>query len=243
VSIDVESLDAYTKRYDRAFRSSWWRRGSTPWRGDWRAGNEAELINERRSVRQSAARSDELVHFLEEQKLRDGFFADLDRPGPLPKATIAVHKTVPLPKLHRFLRTRSGSMLNLRLMGQEKGSNAPWEKARDEALDNFVATRAGIPFAGFVALDIAVRGESVQGKDLDTLAHRLLVPVEEKLCVKRGTVVGYRVYTAPGEPEGIQLRILDNSRLQCLDTTLAKSDLNPSRLDRLERWAGRHRRT
>lgn len=242
VSIDVESLESYTNRYDRAIRRSWWRRGSTPWRGNWRVGDEARLINERRRVRQRpVGGSRDLLRFLEEQKLRDGFFADLDRPGPLPDGTKAVHKVVPLPRLHSFVRARSGSMVTLELMGQRKGSGLRWEKTRDEALDEFAATRPGLPFEGFVALDIAVRGESVQGKDLDTLAHRLLVPIEQKLCVKRGTVTGYRVYTATGHPEGIQLRVIDNTRLRDLEIALSEADLNPSRLDRLERWADKYR--
>lgn len=242
VSIDVESLESYTDRYDRAIRSSLWRRGSTPWRREWRVRDETELINERRRARQRpVGGSGDLLRFLEEQKLRDGFFADLDRPGPLPKATMAIHRVVPLPSLHHFLRVRSGSMVILPLMGQGKGSSSRWEKTRDEAIHEFAATRAGLPFEGFVALDIAVRGESVQGKDLDTLAHRLLVPIEEKLCVKRGTVTGYRVYTAPGHPEGIQLRIIDSTRLRGLEIALSEADLNPSRLDRLERWVEKNR--
>lgn len=86
-----------------------------------------------------------------------------------------------------------------------------------------------------MALDIAVRGEEVRGKDLDNLAHLLLPPIEEKLCVQRGTVLGYRVYSAVGGPPGIQLRIIDSTRLRELEIALMDADLNPSRLARLER--------
>jgi hypothetical protein len=110
------------------------------------------------------------------------------------------------------------------------------------AIDQFAASRPGLPFEGFLALDIAVRGDSVHGKDLDNLAHLLLVPIEEKLCVKRGTVVGYRAYSAHGQPEGIQLRIIDNSRLIDLDVSLSETDLNPPLLLRLEQWAEQQQR-
>lgn len=156
--------------------------------------------------------------------------------------TQAIHRVLPLPKLHHALRVRSGSTLMLPLRGQGVGSGSAWEKARNAAIDQFAASRSALPFEGFVALDVAVRGESVHGKDLDNLAHLLLVPVEEKLCVKRGTVVGYRVYSAQGQPEGIQLRIIDHSRLLDLDISLSNAELDPPLLLRLERWAQEHRR-
>jgi hypothetical protein len=182
VSLEVEPLDRYTDRYGRAYRSSWWRRDS-PWRRTWTVRDEAELITERR---RASPEGSELLRFAEEQKLRDGLFADFDRPGPLPPTLAPMHR-------------------------------------------------------GFVALDIAVRGESVRGKDLDNLAHLLLVSIEEKLCVRRGTVLSYRVYAAQGGPEGIQIRIMDKSRMLGLEIALSSACLDPSRLVRLERWAETHR--
>lgn len=107
----------------------------------------------------------------------------------------------------------------------------------EELATVFAQTRAGLPFRGFVALDIAVRGESLEGKDLDNLAHSILIPLEETLCVRRGTVLGYRVYTAAGQPEGVQVRIIDHSRLLDLNATLHEIELNPPLMDRLEEWS------
>lgn len=236
VFIEVERLEHYTARYDRAFRDSWWRR-SSPWRGDWKAKDEARLIKERRRFGVSTEAPRGLIHHLEEHKLRAGFLADLDRPGPPAQGTKAIHDLIPLRKLHHFLRGRSGSMLILDLKPPTKGTSAAWERSRDDALDRFAATRAGLPFEGFVALDIAVRGEAIRGKDLDNLVHLLLPSIEDKLCVRRGTVLGYRAYAAHGGPKGIQLRIIDNTRLRELDIALMDVELNPSRLARLERWA------
>jgi hypothetical protein len=182
-----------------------------------------------------------LLRFAEEQKLRDGFLADFDRPGPLPPTLAAMHRVFGLSGFHRQLRLRSGSMLNFPLRGQEKGNSSSWERARDDILDEFARTRPGLPFQGFVAIDIAVRGESVRGKDLDNLAHLLLVPIEEKLCVRRGTILSYRAYAAQGGPEGIQVRVMDNSRMLGLEIALSSADLDPSRLVRLERWAATQR--
>lgn len=245
VFIQVERIEDYTARFDRAYRSSFWRRGgSTPWKGNWGFGDEIKLAEQRRLAARAPEKANgELLRMREENKLRDGFFADIDRPGPLPKVTQAIHRLIPLPKLHHSLRVRSGSTLMLPLRGQGKGSGSPWEEARDAAIHRFAATQPGLPLEGFVALDIAVRGESVHGKDLDNLAHLLLVPIEDKLCVKRGTVVGYRAYSALGYPEGIQVRIIDHGRLIDLDVSLSKTDLDPSPLLRLERWAERHRST
>lgn len=239
VSFKVEPLDRYTDRYDRAYRSTWWRRDSTPWHGSWKVRDEIELISERR---RAGSVGSELLRFAEEQKLRDGFFADFDRPGSLPPTLAAMHRVLGLARFHRRIRLRSGSMLHFPLRSQEKGSSSSWEQARDDIVDEFARTRPGLPFQGFVALDIAVRGESVRGKDLDNLTHLLLVPIEEKLCVRRGTVLSYRVYSAEGGPEGIQVRIMDNTRMLGLKIALSNADLDPSLLVRMERWAEAQRR-
>jgi hypothetical protein len=241
VFVEVEPVEDYTERYDRAYRSTLWRRGPTPWRGSWGIGDEKELRELRwRQKRGSHGPGAGLLRLLEEEKLRDGFLADIDRPGALPIVTEKIHQVLALPKLHRFLRQRSGAMLTLPLPGQEKGSSARWAGHRDAALDHFARTRPGLPFNGFVGLDIAVRGRSLHGKDLDNLAHSILGPFEEKLCVSRGTVVGYRVYAAVGEPEGIQVRVIDHPRLLQLTAILGEVDIDPPLLDRLERWAARH---
>lgn len=244
VFIEVEPLEDHTKRFDRAYRSTLWRCGPTPWRHLWKAGDERKLVELRwKERREMPGERSELRRLLEEQKLRDGFLADIDRPGPLPAVTQQIHRVLPLPKLHFSLRRRSKAMLVLPLPGQGKGSSGRWAETRDEALANLAATKPGLPFRGFVGLDIAVRGEAMQGKDIDNLAHSLLAPVEEKLCTQRGTVLGYRVYTAAGEPEGVQLRIIDHPRLVELTAILDEIEVDPPLLDRLEDWAANQSRT
>jgi hypothetical protein len=237
VFIEVEPIEDYTARYDSAYRSTLYRRGPTPWRqqfgvADWKKLHELRWQHKR----SPQAANVELLRQLEEQALRDGFLADIDRPGSLPEVTQRIHRFLPLPKLHQFLRGRSGAMLLLPLRGQKRGSGREWDAILNKALENYAQTRAGLPFLGFVALDIAVRGESLEGKDLDNLAHSILIPLEEKLCVRRGTALGYRVYTAVDEPKGVQVRVIDHSRLLDLKATLHEIELNPPLMDRLEEW-------
>jgi hypothetical protein len=238
VFIEVEPLEDYTARYDKAFRSTLYRRGPGPWRQQFGVSDWRQLHELRRHHRRDPQRTNvELLRHLEEQALRDGFLADIDRPGPLPDATQTIHRLIPLPKLHHFLRRRSGAMLLLPLRGEKRGTSDEWTAILERALQDFAQTRFGLPFRGFVALDIAVRGESLEGKDLDNLAHSILIPLEEALCVRRGTVLGYRVYTAVGDPNGVQIRIIDLSRLLDLNATLHEVELSPPMIDRLEAWS------
>ena len=201
VFIDVEPVEDYSVRYDYAYNRGLWRPGPTPFRATWGAKKERQLREMRWRRKAGGDVNEALLRTYEEEKLRDGFLADIDRPGPLPEVTQAIHRFLPLPRLHHFLRGRAGAMLILPLPGEGKGTSKVWKEACDAALDEFSATRPGLPFSGFVGLDIAIRGQSLQGKDLDNLAHSLLAPVEEKLCVRRGTVVDYRVYATVGSPK------------------------------------------
>lgn len=237
VFIEVEPVEDYSARFDSAYRSTLYRRGPTPWRQQFSVADWKKLHELRWQYKRSPRETNvELLRQLEEQALRDGFLADIDRPGPLPEVTQMIHRFLPLPKLHQFLRGRSGAMLLLPLRGERPGTSRAWARVLNEALENFKQTRAGLPFRGFVALDIAVRGESLEGKDLDNLAHSILIPFEMALCVRRGTVLGYRVYTATGQPEGVQVRVIDHSRLLDLNATLHENELNPPLMDRLEEW-------
>lgn len=103
----------------------------------------------------------------------------------------------------------------------------------------FRATCPGTPFEGWVALDIAVRGASLNGKDLDNLAHSVLVPFEEELCVARGTVTAYRIYLAEGGPPGLQVRCIDAGRMLMLDSAIRRMQHQAPLADRLEASLGR----
>jgi hypothetical protein len=58
------------------------------------------------------------------------------------------------------------------------------------------------------------------------------VPFEEQLCVARGTVASYRVHEAVGEPAGVHIRVLDDSRLLSLEIAMARAR-TPTRSERL----------
>lgn len=241
VFVEVMPLAYYTQLFDRAFRLTLWRGGArSPWMPTWSPRKEANLVKlrrEQKSTGPDAALTD-VVRALEEEKLRDGFLADIDRPGPLPKATKAMHRVLPLPRLHWLLRRAHGGVIFLPLRGEEPGTSASWREAVDTSLRQFRAKRRGLPFDGFVALDVAVRGESRQGKDLDNLVHGFLIPFEEQLCSRRGTVVGYRAYAAAGKPRGVQVRVLDDARLLELSATLSETRTKPTLEERLRRLTG-----
>jgi hypothetical protein len=72
--------------------------------------------------------------------------------------------------------------------------------------------------------------------------HGFLVPFEEQLCVARGTVASYRVYEAVGEPAGVQIRVLDDSRLLDLEVAMARARTptrSEQRLERLQEFTAR----
>ena len=75
----------------------------------------------------------------------------------------------------------------------------------------------------FIALDIAVRGESIDGKDLDNLARLIIPRFEEAFCVAPGTVACYRTYQAVGTPIGIQVRMLNDTRMLGLEIELGNT--------------------
>ena len=243
VFIEVEPVEDYTARFDRAFKRTWARRGHTPWRRGWTVGRDAEL-QRLRSELQNAHDGDRessrrLLRRLEEDRFRDGTLVDIDRPGPLPPVVRALHRVVPGHRLHGHLRRRAGATFLVPLRGQEDGSSARWASELDAALSRVRATQPAVPLDGFVALDIAVRGASLQGKDLDNLAHSILGPLETALCVRRGTVLSYRVYTAVGEPEGVQVRVLDHARMLELEALLREMQTREPTEERLRRWSER----
>jgi hypothetical protein len=52
------------------------------------------------------------------------------------------------------------------------------------------------------------------------LAHSILRPFETRFCIQPGTVTAYRVYQAVGQPKGIQVRVVEASRLSLLAAAL-----------------------
>lgn len=87
VFIDVEPVEDYAVRYDHAFNRGLWRRGPTPFRATWGPKKEKELREMRWRRKSGADVNEELLRIYEEEKLRDGFLANIDRPEPLPEVT------------------------------------------------------------------------------------------------------------------------------------------------------------
>lgn len=243
VSIEVRSLADYTARYDRAVRLTFFRPSRyTPWNREWGVRDDVKLRQlkvERDATPEPSSELLAAIRSYEEKRLLDGPLADIDRPGPLPRASAWMHRRLSGHRLHWWLRRRQGSVFLLPLPGGAPGSSRAWDKALERQLAEFGDREGGFPLQGFVALDIAVRGRSIEGKDLDNLAHKILVPFEEQLCLKRGTVRGYRVYQAVGEPVGVQVRVVDELRMLDLSITLADVAAKPSLEDRLREAAER----
>jgi hypothetical protein len=232
----VLPVERYTELYDRAVRTMFSDRARSPWWPQWSIRDEVELVELRRQAKTARGGPDlgltRHLRLLEETRLRAGVLADIDRPGPPPKVVSAIHRVLPLPKFHWAMRRRHPATLLLGLRGSGPGTSHLWNDEVRGKLEDFRATRAGWPFGGFVALDVAVRGRSTDGKDLDNLVHGFLIPFEELLCAARGTVASYRAYEAVGEPEGVQVRVLDDLRLLELEMRMAEAR-SPTRAERL----------
>jgi Holliday junction resolvase RusA-like endonuclease len=239
VLIVVEPLEAHTKLYDRAFRRLIFRGSEhSPFRNEWTSRDELKLLRlkvERRSIsdRGHAQATDDLIAMYEEQRLTSGIFADIDRPGPLAEGTRVASRLIPVHAFQSALRGIAGSRIMLPMRGAGKGSSSVWDREVANRLERHrrhrLMTRA--PLRGWVALDIAVRGETIDGMDLDNLARLVITRFENAYCVRPGTVASYRVYQAVGSPEGVQLRIMSDPRM--LDLEIALGETRSQMVDRI----------
>jgi Holliday junction resolvase RusA-like endonuclease len=228
VMLVIQPLEAYTKLYDRTFRRTIFRRGGhSPFHSAWHARDEMALAKvkvERRLIRDvhDAGPTEAVIASYEEQRLTGSPLADVDRPGPLSTDMQRAFRVFPAHRVHSALRGVHGSRFMLPLRGDGAGSNSIWDEEVDRVLEGHrrhrLMTRA--PLRTFVALDIAVRGKSVHGKDLDNLARLIIPRFENAFCVQRGTVACYRAYQAIGSPSGIQVRILSDVRMLGLEIAL-----------------------
>jgi hypothetical protein len=218
---EILSLDDYVRRFDLAHRRTMFRKDYTPWWGSWRWAWQRELgalKGQRLAMRWRgevpSPEFEEHIRFLEEDfRLGGAVLAFNDRPGPPIRGPQFDRTLWALRRLHN-------SAVLLPLPGQHAGTGTSWkENVRARLRD---LRGAGTPLSMWVGLDIAVRGTSLNGKDLDNLAHAVLVPFEEELCVTPGTVSCYRVYRAAGEPEGVQVRMMKAERMLDLEITISK---------------------
>ncbi len=231
VYIQVKPLEAYTRLYDRTFRRLIFRGGSrSPFRNEWSAGDEFKLLKlkaHRRAMSrgQVTQATDDLIASYEEQRLTSGAFADIDRPGPLSDDMRRAFRVFPAHAVQSALRGVTGLQLMLPPRGAGKGTSSAWETEVERRFKRHrrhrLMTRA--PLRGWVALDIAVRGETIDGMDLDNLARLVITRFEKAYCVCPGTVASYRAYQAVGVPEGVQLRVMSETRMLGLEIALGET--------------------
>lgn len=227
VFIVVGLLEAYTRLYDRMFRREIFRRdSSSPMRRNWTARDEVS-----HSWKTGQGEINPVA--AEQRLLERQAFADIDRPGPLSDDMRRAFMVLPAHRVQQVLRRPPGGTFLLDLPGQEPGSSKQWVASTDAIMER-ERKRGSTPrgaLSSFVALDIAVRGDSLHGKDLDNLAHAVIERFEPIFCVHRGTVSGYRVYSAVGGPTGVQVRVVSES--QMLQLEIALGDTRAAMLDRL----------
>ena len=73
-----------------------------------------------------------------------------------------------------------------------------------------------------LALDIAAFGVAGQHRDVDNIAHPILVAFEELFCAdRRGTVTGYRTYRMTGDRSGVRVQLMPGGRLNELQAAIA----------------------
>lgn len=229
VFISVRPVTTYTRLYDTAFRRTIYKRESPWWRD--RTFEDDRRWGRLRGQRigmaltgQDTTAIDRAVAVEDEHRLTDTPLADLDRPGPLSDDMRRAQKVVPTHRMIGRVRRWYGSTFHLPLRGQGTGTSDDWNQTVRDELERHSRRQlmARRRLESFVALDIAVRGTSVDGKDLDNLAHSILVPFEERFCVRQGTVRCYRAYSAVGGPEGVQVRIMGETRMMDLEIALSE---------------------
>jgi Holliday junction resolvase RusA-like endonuclease len=231
VFIVVQPLVAYTRLYDRTFRRLIFRRRErSPFRNEWTPRDDLKLaVLRAERARMPEGRdpgpTDELIGSYEEQRLTGSALADVDRPGPLSDDMRRAFRIFPAHRVHAALRAFHGSTFLLPLPGEGPGTSDAWSREVEEV----IARHRGHRFmtqhklSTWVALDIAVRGESVDGKDLDNLARSIIPRFEEAFCVQPGTVACYRAYQAVGSPTGVQVRVLHDTRMLGLEIALGET--------------------
>lgn len=231
IYIEIKPLEAYTRLYDRTFRRLIFRGGArSPFRNEWGVGDEAELLKlkaERSAMLDGpgAQATDDLIASQEEKRLTSGAFADIDRPGPLSDDMRRAFRVFPAYTVHSALRSVTGSRLLLPQRGAGEGTSSAWESDVARRLEQHrrhrLMTRA--PLRSWLALDIAVRGETIDGMDLDNLARLVVTRFEKAYCVRPGTVASYRAYQAVGAPAGVQVRIMSDMQMLSLEIALGET--------------------
>ena len=106
----------------------------------------------------------------------------------------------------------------------EARGDAVWSQAIRTAIANHRAHwQLLLPeaFDTDLSLDIAISGAGANARDIDNVAHDVLVAVEELFCrSRRGTVIGYRAYRSLSEAPGVRVRMMIGERIPQLAKAL-----------------------
>jgi len=230
VFIVVQPLQAYTRLYDRTFRRLVFRRKHSPFRNEWTPRDDLRLVmlraeRSRMPEERDTGPTDNLIGSYEEQRLTGSALADVDRPGPLSDDMRRAFTIFPAHRVHSALRGLHGSTFLLSLPGEGTGTSEAWSREVDQVIERHRNHRfmTQHKLSTWVALDIAVRGESVDGKDLDNLARSVIPRFEAAFCIQPGTVTCYRAYQAVGTPTGVQVRVLHDTRMLGLEIALGET--------------------
>ena len=139
-----------------------------------------------------------------------------DRPGPSPFSYLGELAPEPL----------TGSDWRLDLPGEfwlPGPEETGWEEAVRSSMSAHRKRWPVLPaaFDEPLSLDIAANGAAGIHRDLDNLAHPILVAFEHLYCGgRRGTVTGYRTYRLDNEMNGVRVQTMPGERLQQLEDTM-----------------------
>jgi hypothetical protein len=149
----------------------------------------------------------------------------LDRPGPISEIDLLSWAGIP-----ELLAMTRGNPVMPGVFYLPLPSQRPGDVRWSDTVRGAMADHRGKfrilerPFDTPLTLDISVRGAGVGRRDLDNLAHDVLVPFEQVFCAdRRGTVVSYRVYLADGEPPEVRVMVLADHRLSDMEDAIRAS--------------------
>jgi Holliday junction resolvase RusA-like endonuclease len=251
VGVEVCPLRVYTQQYDRMFRlrdEVERRHGPTgramPLFEDEDDGDDqvdlSHLLDERADdlARRGVYGLDDEVgasmRAFREEQIRDHQLkmvlwerpGPLDRPGPPPPHLSEAFATEHgFPWIGETRQVDLPGALRLALPAARAGEQqGKWRFRVREAMEAHARRWPPLPTDVDVplALNVAVTGMGdTNRKDIDNLAHDVLIPFEAVFCGGRnGTVTSYRVYRAEGRTPGVRVTLMAQDRLDQLQTAL-----------------------
>lgn len=183
----------------------------------WAHGQEMRMSERRRRVREIKVLLDKLILDQRPRKL--------DPPGPV--SEIDVLSWAAVPELLAMTRAHpiTTGVFYLPLPPEASGELAWRQTVRTVMTAHQRKVRIlERPFDTPLSLDISVRGAGRGRRDLDNIAHDVLIPFEEVFCAdRRGTVVSYRAYLADSDEPGVRVMVLADHRSHDMEDAIKAS--------------------